>query len=429
MTISAVGMVGLGKLGLPCLLAMEKHAGVSAHGFEIDEASRSKIVDRKVDFWEAGVNDYLRESSINLVDQIEDLVALCDIIFVAVPTPHHEMYEGLTPLPEKRVDFDYSYLVSAISGIAKGLRNNPNKNPLIVVISTVLPGTMREKVIPILEDARRDFRFAYNPYFIAMGTTIFDFLNPEFILIGTDKTSDTNLLMNFYSFLDAKFMQMKIESAELTKVAYNTFIGFKIVFANAISEITERRGGDVDEVTNALGAANFRLMSPKYLSAGMGDGGGCHPRDQIAMSWLAQDANMSVDIFEFIAKARDLQTERQAQELVKVSRKHNLPILILGRAYKENSPLTVGSPAILLQYYVSKMGVLFETFDPWLDVKQFAPEMPVVAFIATKHADFKNFFLPNGSVVIDPWGFYESPNSSINVIYPGRNNLNEMKDK
>jgi UDPglucose 6-dehydrogenase len=422
MPIASVGMVGLGKLGLPCLLAMEKHADVNVYGYEINEKSREQISRRQVNYWEAGVNDYLQKSELVLVEQIEDLINLCEVIFVAVPTPHEAAYEGLIPLPEKRVDFDYGYLESAITGLASGLRKYPDKNPLIVVISTVLPGTMKSRVIPLLRNSRQDFRFAYNPYFIAMGTTIADFLNPEFILIGTDNEVDSNSLIDFYSFLNTKYMPMKVESAELTKVAYNTFIGFKIVFANAIAEITSVRGGDVDEVTKALGAATYRLMSPKYLSAGMGDGGGCHPRDQIAMSWLAKDADMSVDLFEFIAKARDLQTERQAKNIVDASFKYNLPILLLGRAYKENSPLTIGSPAILLQHYLQEMSIAFQSYDPWLDDYDYLADFPVVAFIATKHSAFESFHLAKGSVVIDPWGFYEPPNNHIKVVYPGRNN-------
>ena len=106
MVITSVGMVGLGKLGLPCLLAMEKHARVSAYGYEIDENSREQIRQRQVNYWEAGVNDYLQDSKLVLADQIEDLVNLCQIIFIAVPTPHEASYEGLTPLPDKRMDFD-----------------------------------------------------------------------------------------------------------------------------------------------------------------------------------------------------------------------------------------------------------------------------------------------------------------------------------
>lgn len=418
--MSKVGMVGLGKLGLPCLLAMEKFGDHQIYGFELSEITRQAIRDKHVTYWEKDVNSLLAESNLELTHSAADLVGVCDIIFVAVPTPHDPAFEGLTPVPDSRKDFDYEYLRRAAKDLAAGLEKYPESNPLIVVISTVLPGTMKKEVLPILRASRENVRFAYNPYFIAMGTTIDDFMNPEFFLIGSDDSRDAQELSDFYSFVGGNTKMMKIESAELTKVAYNTFIGFKIVFANALSEIVQKRGGDVDEITSALADATFRLMSPKYLSAGMGDGGGCHPRDQIAMSWLAEDSGMSIDIFEFIAKARDKQTKRQADDVLKVSQETGLPILILGKSYKENSPLTIGSPALLLQYFLHEKNAKFEAWDPWVDETDLLIENPVVAFIASKHDAFRTISLPDKSIVIDPWGYHIQPNENVKVIKPGR---------
>lgn len=417
-----VGMVGLGKLGLPCLLAMERHGGHEVYGFDTSPSILEQIQGRRVSFWEEGVNDYLKSSKIGIVDSAADLVEHCDIIFIAVPTPHEKEFEGSTPTPNSRKDFDYSFLESAALDISRGLGNFPERNPLIVVISTVLPGTMREKILPILLSERENLRFAYNPYFIAMGTTIADFLNPEFFLIGSLNLSDGEDLASFYSFIDARVMKMKIESAELTKVAYNTFIGFKIIFANAIAEIVDKRGGDADEVTSALSSAHYRIMSGKYFSAGMGDGGGCHPRDQIAMSWLAKDCGLSYDIFEAIATARDLQTENQALMIMREALASKLPIVILGKAYKENSPLLIGSPAVLLTHYLSSMSVNFTSVDPFIEEIGHVFGEPAVFFVATKHSEFSQLNLPQGSVLIDPWGFVELENKiNVKVLRPGRN--------
>ena len=419
--MSKVGMVGLGKLGLPCLLAMEAFGNHEIYGFEISAQARQAIEEKQVTFWEKDVNKLLSNSNITLTDSAAELVEQCEIIFVAVPTPHDAAFEGLTPIPAKRKDFDYEYLRIATQDLAQGLAKFPNADPLIVVISTVLPGTMRTEVLPILAKSRDAVRFAYNPYFIAMGTTIDDFMKPEFFLIGSDSRKDAQALSDFYSFVGGTTKMMKIESAELTKVAYNTFIGFKIVVANALSEIVQSRGGDVDEITTALSDANYRLMSPKYLSAGMGDGGGCHPRDQIAMSWLATNANMSIDIFEFIARARDEQTKRQAEQIVSLSKDEKLPILILGKSYKENSPLTIGSPALLLQHYLNELKAPFVAWDPWIDDSELAQASPVVAFIASKHEAFKTLPLPDGSIVMDPWGYYEKTSNQVRVVTLGRN--------
>ena len=414
-------MIGLGKLGLPCLLAMEKHGGHKIFGYDLSPDVCTSIEKKSVSYWEAGVNDYLATSDINLVANPEELVDLCDIIFVAVQTPHDSMYEGRTIVPETRKDFDYTYLESAITRISHGLAKYKNKNPLIVVISTALPGTMNKFVIPHLKKAREDFRFAYNPYFIAMGTTIADFLNPEFFLIGGHKAKDADDLASFYEFIPSRAKKMKIESAELTKVAYNTFIGFKIIFANALGEIVQSRGGDVDEITSALADANYRIMSGMYMKAGMGDGGGCHPRDQIAMSWLAKDANMSVDIFEFIAKARDAQTERQAEIIIGECLKRKSKPVLLGISYKPNSPLDIGSPARLLESILVARGYEPIVVDPWLYPDVEIPKSePYVYFISSRHDAFRRLSQIENSVVIDPWGMVEHVGESSILITPGR---------
>ena len=413
-------MIGLGKLGLPCLLAMEKYGHHQIFGFDPVSKVRDSIISRNVDYWEEGVNDLLKTSEIVLTEKIEDLVSICDVIFIAVQTPHTAEFEGKTPMPASRRDFDYKFLESAVTDVANGLLRHKNNNPLIVTISTVLPGTMATRVLPKLESARADYRFAYNPYFIAMGTTISDFLNPEFILVGGRTVEEQRDLVDFYSFLPAEVMPMDIESAELTKVAYNTFIGFKIVFANALAEITDARGGDVDKITNALSKATKRIMSGTYMTAGMGDGGGCHPRDQIAMSWLAKESDLSVDIFEFLADARDKQTLRQAQLIDSYTKSSNLKPVLLGVSYKPDSPLDIGSPARLLEYYLRQMGHKLKIVDPWIYPENNTFLEPSVFFVSSRHKEFRNLEKYENSIIIDPWGFVETVAASSRLIKPGR---------
>jgi UDPglucose 6-dehydrogenase len=422
METKKIGFVGLGKLGLPCALSWEQKAGFDVVGYDPNPEIRKYLSERSVPYMEAGMEAYLKKTRISVLDDVSQLVKTADYIFVAVQTPHDENYEGVTPTPSTRRDFDYSYLLSVAHELGAALKENPDRNPLIVVISTVLPGTMREVFLPALMSYRSSVRFAYNPYFIAMGTTINDFENPEYLLIGTDSLEIGNELSNLYSKVhSASTKIMNIESAELTKVAYNTFIGFKIVFANTLAEIVDARGGNVDEITDALAAANVRLMSPKYLKAGMGDGGGCHPRDQIAMSWLAEEANLSFDIFGTLALARDSQTARQARTIIMSAKKHNLPICILGWSYKPETNLIVGSPARLLGSFLESEGMEYQVFDPWVYPEKLIPRTPHVFFIATNHYEFSDINIPHGSIVIDPWGIFVAKNE-IEVQTPGRSN-------
>ena len=114
-----------------------------------------------------------------------------EIIFVAVQTPHDPKYEGITKLPDERVDFDYTYLVNCIKNLSKYVDEN-GEEKIVVIISTVLPGTIRKHVIPIMSEK---IKLCYNPFFIAMGTTIKDFLDPEFVLFGVYDDCDTRSIL------------------------------------------------------------------------------------------------------------------------------------------------------------------------------------------------------------------------------------------
>jgi UDPglucose 6-dehydrogenase len=248
-------------------------------------------------------------------------------------------------------------------------------------------------------------------------------LNPEFVLIGSDTETSSKRLESFYSFIDAPKKLMKIESAELTKVAYNTFIGFKIVFANTLAEITAAVGGNVDEVSSALSGAHSRLMSSKYLYAGMGDGGGCHPRDQIAMSHLAKSLELSVNTFDWLARARDSQAQRQAKELSFLHSQTSLKVILLGEAYKKNINLTIGSPAKLLAHFLEDLQVKFEFFDPIVNpAVELEPNIPAIYFVSCNHDVFKNLEFPPGSIVVDPWGdAVKKHQHGVTFVRKGRN--------
>jgi UDPglucose 6-dehydrogenase len=416
-----IGFIGLGKLGLPCAAAMSVKTGKTINGFDVNPNIQQYIDDRKTPYIEGELEDYLANAQFSIKDSIDGVLDSSDIVFVAVPTPHIERFEGNCPIPDDRADFDYSYLKDVAVKINDYLSKNTDKNLDIVIISTVLPGTIRSQILPLLTSIRDGVNLFYNPYFIAMGTTIHDFLNPEFILIGRVSEDSSRLVSIYKTFLSCPIVEITLESAELTKVAYNTFIGMKIVFANTLAEITEKIGGHVDEVTNTLSLANNRIISNKYMKAGMGDGGGCHPRDQIAMSWLANELDLSFDIFEMIARARDNQSLYFAETLKKLQVERNQRVVILGNSYKKNVGITIGSPSVLLQHYLKELDVNFITFDPLQKEEELVCDGPNIFFVATPHDVFKDLSLPMDSLVVDPWGNGNNPSVSrqYNVWYKG----------
>jgi UDPglucose 6-dehydrogenase len=271
-----------------------------------------------------------------------------------------------------------------------------------IVISTVLPGTMRKLVLPKLSN---HIKLCYNPFFIAMGTTIPDFYNPEFVLFGVHDENAAKIAENFYKTIHkASFYRTTIENAEMIKVSYNTYIGMKIVFANTLMEVCHKlEFCDVDVVTNALSLADRRLMSSAYLRAGMGDGGGCHPRDNIALSWLARELQLKHDWYADVMHAREDQTDWLADLFVA----HEGDKIILGKSYKPETNLTVGSPSLLLFNLLKERDINVKIWDPYVDdeqIPEFA-QQKAVYFIATQHACFKTFPFQKGSVVLDPFRY------------------------
>lgn len=420
-----VGFLGLGKLGLPVALSVEEK-GHHVAGIDIDEKT-IKMIQNKSLLDEQGnlilghemeAHQLLSKSNLKIMD-VDELVKFSDIIFVPIQTPHDPLYEGVTRLPESRVDFDYTWLRQGVAELADAI-DKQDEEKVVIIISTVLPGTIEREIKPILNDK---VKLCYNPFFIAMGTVISDFTDPEFVLFGVDDENAAKVAEDFYKTIHEKpFYKTDVKSAELIKVAYNTFIGMKIVFANTMMEICYHTGASVDSVTDAMGLADDRLMTKKYLSGGMGDGGGCHPRDNIAMSWLANELNLSHNFFDDLMRARENQTEWLA-DLIEDKHKENtkLPIVLMGQTFKPETNLVVGSPAILLGNILKEKGINFTFHDPYVEnLNNEVLNEKSIYLISTKHDVFENLIFPNESIIIDPHRFInKSINPNSEVIYLG----------
>ena len=409
-----VAMIGLGKLGLPLALAIDG-AGHEVTGYD---PNFKKEHFNEVRAREEGAKELLKSHNILVTDFITEAVSNKQIVFVVVQTPHAPGFDGSTALPDERRDFEYGYLENALRSI-QGFGD-----PVIAVVSTVLPGTM-ERLRRCLAP---NYRLVYNPSLCAMGTVIPDFQNPEFTLIGHDfrDVLASSQMITFYRTIHQKpIVPISIPSAELAKMAYNPFIGMKIAFANTLMEISHHTGADVDEVRVALSHATERLLSPKYLQAGMGDGGPCHPRDNIAMSWLADRLGLSSDLFRGIMEMRERQSTWLARMIKDWSDLTGMDIVVLGQAYKAESSSTDGSPALLLREKLKILGAMdVLSLDPLAEPEVWGEGHlrfvdPHVFVIATKHEQFRTIHFPKGSVVIDPWG-YISGGEGVTVIRVGR---------
>lgn len=404
-----IGFVGIGKLGLDCAEVMaEKH---EVRGYDIVP----------------------RTSDTVKVCDIEELVRESEWIFIAVPTPHGEGYDGSVPsshMPPR--DFGHDAVIDAI----KKVNQYATTTKKVVLISTVLPGTTRNKFVTLLDSKHL---FLYNPYLIAMGSVKWDMANPEMVIIGTEDGSLTGVageLIDLYKTImqnDPRYEVGTWDECESIKIFYNTFISAKVGLVNMIQDFALRIGNiNVDVVTNALARSNMRIMGPKYMTAGMGDAGACHPRDNIALRWLAQEYNIGYDLFDTIMHAREIQAKNLADFLVKQAELHNLPIVIHGKAYKPNVPYCIGSYSTLVGHYVKQAGYCVNYVDPLADDRNEVVDTvdyPAVILLAhnrtvtygyagLESADPDYWVFKPGSVLVDPFR-KEPQRAGMTVIHYG----------
>ena len=375
-----IGFIGLGKLGMPCAEAIAKK-GFDVAGYDIAHRTSNHIEIR---------------------EDIEDVCRDRDIVFVATPTPHEDGYDGREPtshLPVK--DFNYDAVKKVLT------KCNKHMGPVqtLVLISTVLPGTCRRELQPLVTNTK----LMYNPYLIAMGTVADDMINPEMIMIGSKNgLTGTNckvrseLLESFYNQVCDNFPRVEFgtfEEVESMKIFYNTFISNKVALVNMIQDVAHKLGNmDVDVVTQALAKSTKRIVSPAYMKAGMGDGGACHPRDNIALRWLAKDLSLGYDMFESIMTAR----EKQAETMAKAILTHGKNIWFSSDSYKPGTDLVDGSSSLLLQHYVKKHGGTLAN----------GTDTPVEVIVRVHESD--RFSADDTTIIFDPWRSY--PKAS-NVVY------------
>mgnify|MGYP003147292109 FL=1 len=316
-----------------------------------------------------------------------------DVVLIAVQTPHDPKYDGKDPtshLPPK--EFDYSYVIEA----TKQVDALVNKGTLISVISTVLPGTMRRDVVPHVKNGM----FIYNPYLIAQGTVKWDMRNPEMIMIGTEDGNESTITHTLRDLYDPILNQVAPryvigtwEEIEALKVFYNTFISTKLALVNMIQDTAMSVGHmNVDVVTDALKDSKQRIMGPSYMKAGFGDGGGCHPRDNIALRVLNEKYKMGYDLFDAIMKAR----EEQAANMARYCLQFQMPVVILGKAFKPGIDQTAGSPSMLVGWYIEKLGNQKVYYDK-------APDGKAYTFLIHDKGLIPETWDNPGSCIIDPY--------------------------
>tara|TARA_A100001391_G_scaffold175447_2_gene138264 strand:- start:2491 stop:3633 length:1143 start_codon:yes stop_codon:yes gene_type:complete len=377
-----ISFIGLGKLGMPCAEALAKKGYTDIAGYDVLQ-KHSDLVDIK--------------------SSLADAIKNRDVVFIATPTPHEEGYDGREPTSHKQPkDFNYD----EVKKVLTECNNLMNDEQVVVLISTVLPGTIRREFDPIMTNVK----LIYNPYLIAMGTVGYDMINPEMIMIGTKKGVEETAvkagwLKNLYRDIcenDPRIEFGTWEEVEAMKIFYNTFISNKIALVNMMQDVANKLGHmDVDKVTQALAKSTKRIVSPAYMKAGMGDGGACHPRDNIALRWLAKELELGYDMFETIMTARERQAENMAKEILT----HGENVFFTSDSYKPGTDLVDGSYSLLVQYYVRKHGGQIVN----------GIDTPVQVIVRVHETD--QVSADDKTIIFDPWRSYPIAD---NVVYYGK---------
>ncbi len=405
-----IGFIGLGKLGMDCAEVFAEHYTV--HGFDIQHRTSKSVQ----------------------VCSLEETVNNSEWIFIAVPTPHTEGYDGSVPSSHlEPKDFGHNAVIDALKNINK-YATTPKK---VVLISTVLPGTTRRYFAHLLNSQHN---FLYNPYLIAMGSTKWDMVNPEMVMVGTEDGAWNGVakeLAELYRPMmknDPRFEIGTWDECESIKIFYNTFISVKVGLVNMIQDFAMKIGNiNVDVVTDALARSTMRIMGPKYMTAGMGDSGACHPRDNIALRWLAEEYEIGYDLFDTVMHARELQAKNLADFLVLKAQKYNLPIVIHGKAYKPDVPYCIGSYSTLVGHYIKQAGHHVYYVDPLADdqadvvatwdksaVVLLAHNREVTyGYTGETQEDVHYFDFISGSIIVDPWRKLSQDRADVKVIHYG----------
>lgn len=353
-----VAVVGLGKLGAP-LAAVLAHKGYDVLGIDANPVTVQRLTDGRAPVEEPGLQELISAFARRLQATTDPAsAALAEISIVLVPTPSDD--DGA---------FSNEHVLAAIHGIGRGLAGRGDYH-VVVVGSTVMPGSCEAEILPMLEQAsgRRvgeTLGLCYSPEFIALGSVIRNMLEPDMVLIGESDQRAGDVLERLCSSVcenDPPFRRMSLVNAELTKIAVNTFVTMKISYANTLADVCERLpGADVQTVTDALGLDS--RIGGKYLRGAIAYGGPCFPRDNKAFATLARDLGAE----PLLAEATDLVNRSQIDRLARIvgsQLRVGDAVGVLGLAYKPGTEVVEESAGVALARVLGDLGYYVHVFDP-----------------------------------------------------------------
>lgn len=352
-----MSVVGLGYLGATQAIVLASR-GFEVLGIDLDKQKIADLQQGKLPYFEPGLTDLLQgaleSNRVSFVSGYSDELADVDIHFICVGTP----------LAEGGAEIDTSYVLEAAMSIAEYAK----PDSILVGRSTVPVGTAQKIKNLIDRTDRPTPKVAWNPEFLSEGTAVRDFLTPDRIVVGVEDAYSESLLLAVYKdFIDDNrpFLSMSLASAELAKVAANSFLAMKVSFINGVASVAESSGASTRELALALGM-DSRIGS-KYLANGLGFGGGCLPKDLTGFAGTAK--KIGSEAFANMLGAATAVNENRIDATVDILKKYTAGIskpavAILGAAFKANTDDLRNSPAISLAIRLKELNFQVKVHDP-----------------------------------------------------------------
>ena len=353
MKISVLGLGYVGAVSAGCL-ANEGHEviGVDPERTKVDliNSGRSPIIER--DIGEI-IAEQVAAGRLRAATEVHDAVRHTDLTFVCVGTP--SLSNG---------GIDLKYIRRVCEQIGQTLATHPGA-PVIVFRSTMLPGTMREVVIPLLEKhsgkrAGEEFGVCINPEFLREGTAVHDYYHPPKTVIGQMNRASGNLLAALYARMPGPLIRTDIETAEMVKYADNAWHALKVGFANEMGNLCKALGVDAHQVMEIFCQDQKLNLSSYYLKPGFAFGGSCLPKDVRALLYRAKTLDLSLPILAAILPSNQLQIERGVQAVLERGKKR---VGILGFSFKAGTDDLRESPMVELAERLIGKGYDLRVYD------------------------------------------------------------------
>ena len=351
-----VSVFGLGYVGCVSAACFAKE-GHTVIGVDVQPA--------KVEMINRGKSTIIEEGIAELIHEVVDAGRLCATADVADAVSRTRLSLICVGTPSRpNGSIDLSFIERVCEQIGEALRDKEEPH-LIVIRSTVLPGTIEGVVIPALERTAGKPRgdgwdVCSNPEFLREGSSIRDFYDPPFTLIGAASEDAAEPLAALYAPIDAPLYVTEIRAAEMVKYACNAFHGLKVSFANEIGNVCKALGIDSHEVMKIFAADTKLNVSPAYLKPGFAFGGSCLPKDLRALTYKARQVDVETPVLSATLESNRQQIERAVDLVLRTG---NRQIGVLGLSFKEGTDDLRESPMVALVEALLGKGMDLSIYD------------------------------------------------------------------